>query len=80
MVALDNRNYLLLAFLLLTLGLGLAGGARAGAAAAGSQEDPVVTRSYVQEAVDNRLEPLRQQLDAASKRLAALQQRLDSLK
>ncbi|OIQ58709.1 hypothetical protein MOTE_17010 [Moorella thermoacetica] len=80
MVALDSRNYLLLAFIFLTLGLGLAGGARAGTAAAGSREDPVVTRSYVQEAVDNRLAPLQQQLDEASKRLAALRQRLDSLK
>ncbi|QGP92189.1 hypothetical protein MGLY_15530 [Neomoorella glycerini] len=74
------RNYyLLVVILLLAFALGLAGSAGATASPAGLQADPVVTRSYVQEAVDSRLVPLQQEIERAQQRLAALQQRVNNL-
>ncbi|WP_161952808.1 hypothetical protein [Moorella stamsii] len=74
------RNYyLLVVILLLAFALGLAGSAGATASMAGLQADPVVTRSYVQEAVDSRLAPLQQEIERAQQRLTALQQRVNNL-
>ncbi|WXJ93775.1 hypothetical protein MCACP_02350 [Neomoorella carbonis] len=74
-----RHYYLLVVILLLVLALGLASSAGATAPTAGLQADPVVTRSYVQEAVDSRLAPLQQEIEGAQQRLAALQQRVNTM-
>lgn len=47
--------------------------------AAELQSEPVVTRSYVQEAVERQLAPLQQEIEQAKKRLTSLEQRLNNL-
>lgn len=74
-----HNNPLPVVILLLAFALGLAGSAAASAPAAGLQADPVVTRSYVQEAADRHLAPLQQEINRAQQRLAALQHRANNL-
>jgi len=74
----DNCLPVLFLIILFSTGL-VAGSSRALAFTAGLQGDPVVTRSYVREAVDRHLVPVQQEIDRAQKRLASLQQRFNNL-
>lgn len=67
-------------FLIVVFSVGLvAGSSRAPVFAAGLQGDPVVTRSFVQEAVERHLAPVQQEIEQAQKRLILLEQRLGNL-
>ncbi|NLW08022.1 MAG: hypothetical protein GX039_08645 [Clostridia bacterium] len=75
-----RNDYLLDIFLILLFSLSLlAASSRPPAFAAALQAEPVVTRSYVQEVVERHLAPIKQEIEQAQKRLAALERRLDNL-
>lgn len=74
-------DYLAVIFLTIVFSVGLlAGNSRSPAFAAGFQGDPVVTRSYVEEAVDKYLAPVQQEIERAHIRLHALEKRLNAVK
>ncbi len=75
-----RNDYLVSFFLIFLFSLSLlAASSRPPAFAAALQAEPVVTRSYVQEAVERHLAPLQQEIEQAQKRLASLELRLNNL-
>lgn len=66
------KRYLILPILALIIGL--AAGAYAGQAVPGSEEDPLVTKGYVDTYVDNTAAKLQKEIDQLKKRVAELEE------
>jgi len=75
-----RRDYVLAALIIIILTLAMITGFWVKDSVAGQvYDDPIVARSYLQKAVEQRLGPVEQEIKETQKRLDALEQRLKEL-